>query len=222
MVVRIGVIDSGGPLTEIGGALAFRADGVIEACTPDRLGHGTIVADVIRNSCSDVAITHAQVFSDRPITSALQVAMALNWFASLPPAERMDIVCMSLGLAADRVPLREAIQQANDQKLLVVAASPARGVVCYPAGYDGVIAGTGDARCKWADLSRLGPRLFGAWSNSPEHAGKGMAGASLGAARVAGHLAKIVAEQGRGLQFKDALSLMGERCAYYGAEKRLS
>lgn len=222
MVIRVGVIDSGGPLTEIQGSLAFRADGVVEPCVPDRLGHGTKVAEVIRNSCSDVVITHAQVFHDRPVTSALQVAMAIDWLVSQPASDRMDIICMSLGLAADRASLREAIDRASAQKVLIVAASPARGVVCYPAGYDSVIGGTGDARCQWEQLSRLGPRLFGAWSNSPVHGGTGMAGASLGAARVAGYLAKIFLEEGRALEFKEALSLMGERCDYFGAEKRFS
>jgi hypothetical protein len=222
MVVRIGVIDSGGPLTEIEGSLAFRADGVVEPCVPDRLGHGTKVAEVIRNSCRDIVITHAQVFHERPVTSALQVAMAIDWFVSRPAPYQVDIICMSLGLAADRASLREAIHRASAQKVLIVAASPARGIACYPAGYDSVIGGTGDTRCQWEQLSRLGPRLFGAWSNSPEHGGKGMAGASLGAARVAGYLAKILMEEGRALEFKEALSLMGERCDYFGAEKRIS
>lgn len=222
MVVRIGVIDSGGPLTEIEGSLAFRTEGVVEPCVPDRLGHGTKVAEVIRNCCRDVVITHAQVFHERPVTSALQVAMAIDWFVSRPVPYRVDIICMSLGLAADRASLREAIYRASTQGVLMVAASPARGIVSYPASYDSVIGGTGDARCQWEQLSRLGPRLFGAWSNSPEHGGTGMAGASLGAARVAGYLAKILVEQGRALELKEALSLMGERCNYFGAEKRIN
>ncbi|BBP59359.1 hypothetical protein PHLH4_29490 [Pseudomonas sp. St316] len=205
---------------EIGGSLAFLPDGRIEACIPDRLGHGTIVAQVIRNSCPEAIITHAQVFRERPVTTAAQVAMALNWFVSQPSSHRMDIVCMSLGLAADRAPLREAIYNACAEKMLVVAASPARGVACYPAGYASVIGGTGDARCHWEQLSRLGPRLFGAWSNSPEQAGQGMAGASLGAARVAGHLANILLREGRALEFEEALTLMGECCDYFGSEKR--
>ncbi|MCK9801385.1 S8 family serine peptidase [Pseudomonas sp. MAFF 302030] len=218
----MGVIDSGGPLAEIEGALAFRADGTVGTCVPDRLGHGTVIASVIRDSCPHVVITHAQVFDERPVTTALQVALALDWFTSQPPVQRVDIVCMSLGLAADRALLREAIYRANAQKILIVAASPARGVACYPAGYDGVIGGTGDSRCKWEELSRLGPRLFGAWSNSPEQGGEGMAGASLGAARVAGHLAKVILEEGRGLEFNVALSLLGRRCHYVGREKYIS
>lgn len=221
MTVRIGVIDSGGPLMEIEGSLAFLSDGRIEACVPDRLGHGTVVAKVIRNSCPEVIITHAQVFHERPVTTAAQVAMALNWFVSQPSSHRMDIVCMSLGLAADRAPLREAVYNAGAEKMLVVAASPARGGACYPAGYESVIGGTGDARCKWEQLSRLGPRLFGAWSNSPEQAGEGMAGASLGAARVAGHLANILLREGRVLEFEEALSLLGECCDYFGSERRI-
>lgn len=218
--IRVGVIDSGGPSADIGGSLAFRPDGVVEVCTPDRLGHGTVVANVIRESCPEALITHAQVFGERPVTTALQVALALEWLVSLGGAERVHIVCMSLGLAADRAPLREAITLALEQNVLVVAASPATGGVCYPAAYDGVIAGTGDARCKWKELSSLGPRLFGAWSNSPEHAGKGMAGSSLGAARLAGHLALIVAEQGRCLKLSEAVQRLEQKCSYFGRERR--
>ncbi|AKK01029.1 MULTISPECIES: subtilisin-like serine protease QhpE [Pseudomonas] len=220
MAVRIGVIDSGGLSMDIEGSLAFLPDGRVEACAPDRLGHGTIVAKIIRNSCPQAIITHAQVFQERPVTTATQVSMALDWFVSQPASHRVDIVCMSLGLAADRAPLREAVYNAGAEKVLIVAARPARGSTCYPADYESVIGGTGDARCTWDQLSRLGPRLFGAWSNSPEQAGEGMAGASLGAARVAGHLANILLREGRALEIQEALSLMGECCDYFGPERR--
>lgn len=219
-MIRVGVIDSGGPENELEGALAFQLDGMATPARADRLGHGTAVAGTIRKACPAVAITHAQVFDDRPVTSALRVAAALRWFASMDESNRVHIICMSLGLREDRDPLREAVEFAVQAGILIVASHPARGAPCYPAAYPNVIAGTGDARCSWNQLSRLGSRLFGAWSNSPERGGQGMAGASLGAARLVGHLAEILDSERRLLGIKDAMIWLEKRSSYFGPEKR--
>lgn len=218
-MLRVGVIDSGpGPKDRLGDARAFMADGSAVAARPDRLGHGTAVAAMIRRACPGAAIIHAQVFDDRPVTSAFRVAAALRWFAAMGDA-RPEVICMSLGLAADRTPLRLACEALVTSGAVLVAAYPARGAPCYPAAYPGVIAATGDARCGWGDLSQLGPALFGAWCNSPEHAPPGMGGASLGAARVAGHLAAIMAETGR-LDGAKATAALAARAIHHGPEQR--
>ncbi|WP_287187323.1 hypothetical protein [Rhodovulum sp.] len=59
----------------------FLPDGTWVAARPDRLGHGTAVAEVIRRALPDARIVHAQVFQDRPVTTAIQVASALDWLA---------------------------------------------------------------------------------------------------------------------------------------------
>lgn len=219
-MVRVGVIDSGGPESELEGALAFQLDGVAVAASGDRLGHGTAVASTIRRACPGVAITHAQVFDDRPVTSALRVAAALRWFASMEEANRVDIICMSLGLREDRRPLREAVELAVQAGILIVASHPARGTSCYPAAYPDVIAGTGDARCSWDQISRLGVRLFGAWSNSPELGGRGMAGSSIGAARLAGHVAEILDAEARMVGVDDMMACLDQRASYFLPERR--
>lgn len=170
--------------------------------------------------CPGAVITHAQVFDDRPVTTALQVAAALRWFALAPEDERVDMVCLSLGLTSDRSPLRAACKLAIEMGILVVAAHPARGLSCYPAAYPGTIAGTGDARCGWDDLSRLGPSLFGAWCNSPEQGNRGMGGASLGAARLAGHLAQDISASGRPGSPVAAIERLAMRVRYRGPEQR--
>lgn len=219
-MVKVGVIDSGGPISDLKHAIAFDPDGLPIPPHCDLLGHGTIVANIIRQACAGVAITHAQVFDDRPVTSALRVASALRWFASMEEASRVDIVCMSLGLREDRRPLREAVELAVQAGILVVASHPARGASCYPAAYPNVIAGTGDARCSWDQLSQLGVRLFGAWSNSPELGGRGMAGASLGAARLAGHVAELLDAEGRFAGSDEVMDRLGQRAFYFGPERR--
>lgn len=217
-MVRVGVIDSGGPAAEAGLALGFEPDGSARPARPDRLGHGTAVAGMIRRAAPGATILHAQVFDDRPVTSALRVAVALRWLAGR--SARPDLVCLSLGLGADRAVLRAAIAEAVEAGLVIVAAHPARGGPCYPAAYPGVIAATGDARCGWDEISQLGPALFGAWCNSPERGGGGMAGASLGAARLAGHLAAIATAEG-GLSSSAAARVeLARRAGHVGPERR--
>jgi hypothetical protein len=182
----IGIVDSGGPADQMQGARAFHAEGDGPAL-PDRLGHGSAVAALLLRSAPRARLRHAQVFDDRPVTSANRVARAVDWLA-----EDCDLILLSLGLAADRAVLRDACARALRQDRILIAASPARGAPCWPAAYAGVIAASGDARCAWDDLSLLPGGVIGAWCASPEQGGTGMAGASLGAARVAGHLAEHV------------------------------
>ncbi|ABL69804.1 subtilisin-like serine protease QhpE [Paracoccus denitrificans] len=218
-MLRVGVIDSGpGPDDRAEDARVFMADGSAIPARPDRLGHGTAVAAIIRRACPGAAIIHAQVFDDRPVTSALRVAAALRWFGAMGEA-RPQVICMSLGLAADRAPLRRACEALVAGGAVLVAAHPARGAPCFPAAYPGVIAATGDARCGWDDLSQLAPALFGAWCNSPEHGPPGMGGASLGAARIAGHLAAIMARTGR-LDEPAAIAALAARAIHHGPERK--
>lgn len=228
-MIRVGVIDSGGPPDDLPGDMSgeratarrFAADGAIGPAGPDRLGHGSAVAAIIRRACPGAAIMHAQVFDDRPVTSALRVAAALHWFADMEMdmGGRPALICLSLGLAADRAPLRDACARLTGMGTVLVAAHPARGPACYPAAYPGVIAATGDARCGWDEVSQLGPARFGAWCNSPEHGARGMGGASLGAARISGHLAAIMADLGR-LDPGHATLALAARAHHVGPERR--
>lgn len=176
-------MDSGGPAEAIHGARLFLPDGRADA-HPDRLGHGTACAELIARAAPDARLLHAQVFEERPVTSADRVARAIRWL--IP---QTDLILMSLGLPADRLPLAAACAEARQAGVVLVASAPARGGPCWPAAYPGVIAASGDARCGWDDLSLLPGRRIGAWCASPEQGGAGMGGASLAAARVAGFLA---------------------------------
>lgn len=222
-MIRVGVIDSGGPvrdhLDDGQGHRAFRADGLCAPAGPDRLGHGSAVDSVIRRACPDVLIRHAQVFEDRPVTSAARVAAALDWLGGLAPELRPHLICLSLGLAADRRILRDACTRLAGAQIPLVSAHPAQGNGCYPAGYPHVIAATGDARCGWDDLSLPRPDVLGAWCNSPERGQAGMGGASIGTARVAGHLAAIMARQGV-LAGDQAWHVLRGRCRHIGPEQR--
>jgi hypothetical protein len=211
----VGIVDSGGPADQMEGARAFDAQGDGPA-TPDRLGHGSAVAAVLRRAAPGAALRHAQVFTDTPVTSADRVARAVLWLAA-----EADIILLSLGLVADRAVLRAACETALAAGRCLVAAAPARGRAAFPAAYPGVLAATGDARCGWDDLSLLpGPAsgpVIGAWCASPERGGAGMGGASLAAARVAGHLAADFPEARA-----DPAAWLAARCRITGPERRLA
>lgn len=209
----IGIVDSGGPADQMEGARAFSASGEGPA-TPDRLGHGSAVAAVLRRAAPGARLRHAQVFGDSPVTSADRVARAVLWLAA-----EADILLLSLGLAADRAVLRAACETALAAGRCLVAASPARGRAAFPAAYPGVVAATGDARCGWDDLSLLPGPVIGAWCASPERGGAGMGGASLAAARVAGHLAAGFAA-GRPEAGADPAAWLAARCRIIGPERR--
>ncbi|MDO5706491.1 MAG: S8 family serine peptidase [Paracoccus sp. (in: a-proteobacteria)] len=205
MGARVGIVDSGGPAAQMAGARSFTRLPV----APDHLGHGSAVAGVIARAAPDARLIHAQVFADRPVTNADAVAQAVDWLAP-----QCDIVVLSLGLAADRAALCDAVAAAQTRAVLV-ASSPARGRICWPAAYPGVVAATGDARCGWDELSSLPGGIIGAWCGSPEQGGSAMGGASLAAARVVGHLADAGPAA-----WVAPLDWLHTRAAHHGAERR--
>lgn len=221
-MIWVGVIDSGGPTGDpaqnIGLGRRFCAHGDPLPALPDQLGHGTAVASVIRRACPEAQILHAQIFEDRPVTSPAQVAAALDWLAALPTEMQPALICMSLGLAQDRSVLREACAALIAKGIPLVSSHPAQGAPCYPAAYPGVIAATGDARCDWDQLSLPRAGVLGAWNNSPERGGRGMGGSSIAAARVAGHLAALIVENGGALA--DPQAALAEQAVWHGREWR--
>lgn len=205
----IGVVDSGGPADQMQDARAFHANGESPPGV-DQLGHGSAVARLVIRAAPDARLRHAQVFDHRPVTSADRVARAVDWLA-----EECDLILLSLGLAADRAVLAAACARAIQKRRILIAASPARGAPCWPAAYPGVIAATGDARCAWDGVSLLPGNIIGAWCASPEQGGAGMGGASLAAARVAGHLAANLSEAR-----PDPASWLARQARYLGPERR--
>ncbi|WP_404385420.1 hypothetical protein [Caenispirillum salinarum] len=213
MDMVIGIIDSGGPSLDGARRFVLTDGGVTTAAPlPDRLRHGSTVEAVMRRALPGVSVRHAQVFGDRPVTSAAQVAAAVRWLALEQDA---PLLCLSLGLPTDRAVLRDACAEAIAAGAVLVAAAPAQGAACYPAAYPSVIAATGDARCRFDEISAL-PHALGAWCSSPEHGdGGGMGGASIGCARLAAHAARMMME---GVQ--DVRAALEAAAVYYGRERK--
>jgi len=192
-VVRVGLIDSGiAPewMPRVDAALAFEltrnpadpsADLAVQhgPLAPDTLGHGSAVSRRIANFAPSVRWHVAQVLNASGRTSALQIAAALDWLAQ----QEVTLVCMSLGVRADRPSLARACAHAVSQGMALCASVPAHGAPVFPAAYEGMVRVTGDARCapeQWSWLG-TGQAEFGAaaCTNSGQPAGASLANAAL-------------------------------------------
>jgi hypothetical protein len=184
------------------------------AVVEDRLGHGSALADILLQGAPACRLVNAQVFGRELRCSAAQVAAALDWLAG----QQVHLVNMSFGLREDRRVLRLACERAQARGIILIAAAPARGEPVYPASYPGVIRATGDARCTPGELSclRTPQADFGAHVRS---AARGVAGASVGCARVSARAARFLGEfpGASGMQLMDWLA---GQASYHGPERR--
>jgi hypothetical protein len=210
---RVGLIDSGADLAAPVAAAHFAADGTRGPAGRDPTGHGSRIARLITAGRPDVELVVAQVFASGQPTSALAVAAAVEWCL----AEQVNLLHLSLGLAADRARLAAAIARAVGAGCLVVAATPARGAPVYPAAYAGVIRGTGDARCGPDEISRLATATFGGCVRPAPERTAGGRGASVGAAAVSRALLAWVAP---GSSCAAAVQALAARARYDGPERR--
>lgn len=212
---RIGLVDSGGPWQAAVASARFANDGRrMDTIVADPTGHGERVAALIRAAEPGHELLIAQVFDSAGPTTAAAVVAGIEWCRN----NGAQLLHLSLGLAVDRPALAAVIERTLQAGCLVVAATPARGPVVYPAAYPGVIRATGDARCAVDELSRLDPVTFGGCVRpvpaGPASAGRG---ASVGAAAVTGTLLTVV---NPGCTLAQALAALGLRVRYSGPEQR--
>lgn len=189
--VVIGVVDSGFSAEQAPWVLASRrfvpdADGCFaeQDAWPDALGHGTAVLGTLLRAAPGLRCCVAQVFGERGVSSAVQIALAIDWLV----CQRVRLINLSLGVRQDYPVLQQACERAVAAGILLLAASPARGGPVYPAAYRGVWRVTGDARCSPGEWSWLDGEQadFGCIVRpGPEAA----AGASLGCAAFSGLVA---------------------------------
>jgi subtilisin family serine protease len=193
MTVALGLVDSGISDSQTEHVNAFMPGGI----WPDKLGHGTAICEVILHHAPDVRLYIAQVFDQRGVTTAREVAAAIDWLVS----EKVDLINLSLGLSHDRSILKDACERAVAADIILIAAAPAQGAAVYPSSYQSVIRATGDARCGSGEISFLDSDQadFGACPrgmNDPSRAG----GASMGTAHISGQLAAFL--QGGGVSHR--------------------
>lgn len=184
----------------------------------DPTGHGTAVAEIIQTTAQmSPGLLIAQVMGDSSGTTPAVVAAALYW-----ALERgATLIHLSLGLASDRVVLASAVAAAVEAGVLVIASTPARGVVSFPARYAGVLRATGDARCRAGEISVLDPAnlTFGGCVEFTTPAGRLIRGASIGAAYVTSF---IVSRFDSGVSTASLSAQLSSLASYHGRERKRS
>jgi hypothetical protein len=146
---KIGLIDSGSSLA-IDGAYIDVVDNlpVYKSLKPDLLEHGTALSNIIASK--DCEIYCAQVFHRELITTAQTISFAIDYLCK----KGVNLIHMSVGLSKDREILKQAIENAISQNIIIVASAPSLSMSRnYPSSYKGVVGVTADARCKNDEIS---------------------------------------------------------------------
>lgn len=217
--VRVGIVDSGHglPAERVLAAQCFRLGelGVQpDAIQEDALGHGSAVAEAIFQRVPEARFCIAQVFDGRGVTSASQVAAAIDWLVGCG----VRVINLSLGLRDDRPALRQACAAAVEAGVLVCASNPAQGMAVFPAAYPGVWRVTGDARCQpdqWTFLNTPQADFAACVRGSNPR----LAGASLGCAAFTGHLAAFLHDHPQASN-EQAHDWLQRHAAFHGREFR--
>ncbi|WP_095147276.1 S8 family serine peptidase [Pseudomonas sp. Irchel s3b6] len=218
--LRIGVVDSGHsvaqrPRVSVGRRFYLVDEGVADdALRDDPIGHGSAVVEAISQRAASARLCVAQVFDQRGVTSALQIATAIDWLVT----QDVRVINLSLGLREDRSLLREACSAAVARGVLLCASSPAQGEGVYPASYPQVVRVTGDARCSEQQWSWLNSQQadFAACVRGTY---AGQSGASLGCAALTGHIASFLGEH-RDASNAQVLQWLRDNAHYRGPERR--
>ena len=110
------------------------ADGAVNAS----MGHGTMIAGLVAALAPGAAIMPVRVLNGDGVGTAFTVAQGIQYAAQ----HGAKVINLSLTSATPSQALAEAINQAEQAGILVVAAAGNGGgsVVCYPAAYPGVLA----------------------------------------------------------------------------------
>lgn len=147
--------------------------------------HANAMVAAIQRAANGVRIDNYVVFPGKLGTSLDAVCRALEQVAE----SEATLAHCSFGLATSSPRLQSAIAALIRSGKQVVASTVARGASVFPAGYDGVIAVQGDARCdpdNWSCLD-LPHAQFGACPIGGE---PNLRGASIAAAHFSGLLAR--------------------------------
>ncbi|MDX9664468.1 S8/S53 family peptidase [Pseudomonas sp. P5_152] len=217
----VGLVDSGHsaaqqPLVVARRRFSLQDDGLAEgALCDDPLGHGSAVLEAIGRRAPAARFCVAQVFDQRGVTSALQIATAIDWLV----AQDVRLINLSLGLRQDRSLLRQACAAAQARGVLLCASSPAQGEGVFPANYPQVLRGTGDARCAESQWSWLNSAQAD-FAACVQGTHPGQSGASLGCAALSGHIAAFLLAQPQASN-EQVIQWLQDNAHYRGPERRI-
>lgn len=174
--------------------------------------HGTAVALIIRDICSDIEFTSINVLNERLATDARIFINALCWCLDYKP----DIIHLSLGTRnfLYSFALKKIVAEAHRLGVLVVAALDNRPGRSYPAYLKGVLGVRGEllkskndyyhdgrfwvAPCDTYQIKDI--TCLEQYANAP-------VGNSMAAAYITGHVASLIYQYGS-LDYKATIKLL--------------
>lgn len=141
--LRVGVVDSGHSPAQQGRVRGGRrfyleVEGLGEAELQfDPLGHGTAIIEAIDRRAPRASIYMAQVFDQRGVTSALQIAAAIHWLLE----QDVRLINLSLGPAPGPQPVTRSLRRSGGPWGAAVRIEPGPGRGCVPGPLPGRAAG---------------------------------------------------------------------------------
>ncbi len=146
--IKVAIIDSGYENETYDGVfMCLVNDNVVfEKDVTDKLGHGTIVTNIIKDNIENVDFFIVKLFNDEEEISEELLNCALEY---LEKNIKPDIINMSIGLTFcnDIEKLFSNCQKLKDSGSILVAAFDNNGAMSYPAAFDNVIGVDSDISC---------------------------------------------------------------------------
>lgn len=149
--VKVGILDTGSTLP--GAKNYYLVDPPENAA--DWNGHGTAVADLIRQIAPSTDLTSWRVANDNGQSNSFLLAQGI--LAAVDSG--MDIINISMGSYGNSAILRDAVEVAQQAGVIIYASGGNEGYeqVAYPAAYPGVVAvGAVDANGQHLNFSNTG------------------------------------------------------------------
>ena len=231
--VKVAIIDTGISSKAIPSEYVSEGQNYLipDGTTEDTFGHGTAVASVILDHCSNVVLVPlvSNVY-DKGKVSFVDSATFAQMIRDSVDVYNCEIINVSSGLVLDKESIREAIEYAEEKGVLVIASAgndyvENAGQKYYPAAYDTVLAvGALDAigteiasfsqRGEWVDLFAIGEdvEIKTLSGGSSKEQGSSYAAAHVTAAAV-GYLQKE-----SNLSPEELRTLLIENTESYGAK----
>lgn len=157
--LRVALIDSGINLGHphvgrVAGGVSFsmdrRGDISISADYADEIGHGTALAGILAYRAPFASIHAIKIFKRQLTTSTKVLLAAIKWALD----QCYELVHLSLGTKQkEHLPeLMHLCERASALGITVVASSPARQGLVYPAALPNVLGVYWNQSCDWDDL----------------------------------------------------------------------
>lgn len=135
--IKIGVIDSCISYETQDKYNITEMNDIIGIETDNNVTHGSMILSVILQNVSNCEIFYCSVLDEECIGEIDQVAESIDWCVD----NNVDIITMSFATLTDNKEIRESVERAINNNVIVTASCiNLSDVTCYPAMYEGVIS----------------------------------------------------------------------------------